>query len=106
MIKSITLVRDRTLARTLDMLEHLRLQVSMLPTSEPDVMAVLEKPQVFDLAVEITNSLLVKFGHQVTTPSESRFDKTRRAMNKLMPKPLRGEPRPKRTAAPTAPDAP
>jgi hypothetical protein len=98
MIKNITLVRERALARTLDMLEHLRLQVSMLPDSESDVMRVLEKPQVFDLAVEITNALLAKFGH-ITGPTDSRFDKTRRAMNKLMPKPLRGEPRPKRTAA-------
>jgi hypothetical protein len=100
MIRSIIAIRERTLARTLDMLEHLRLQVSMLPTSEPDVLRVLEKPQVFDLAVELTNATMTKFGH-TTAPSESRFDKTRRAMNKLVPR-LRGEPRSRQTESPTA----
>jgi hypothetical protein len=39
--------------------------------------------------------MMAKFGH-VNQPK--RFDKTRRAMNKLIPKPPRGElrPRPKR----------
>lgn len=95
MIRSITAIRERTLARTLDMLEHLRLQVSMLPTSEPDVLRVLEKPQVFDLAVELTNATMTKFGH-TTAPCAARFDKTRRAMNKLVSKGLRGEPRSRR----------
>lgn len=98
MIKSVTLVRERALARTLDMLEHLRLQVSMLPTTETDVMAVLEKPQVFDTAVELTNILLEKFGH-VNAVGEPRFDKTHRLMNKLIPKPLRGALHPKRIKA-------
>jgi hypothetical protein len=80
------------------MLEHLRLQISLLPVSEPDALRVLEKPQVFDLAVVLSNVVMAKFGH-VTTPSEPRYDKTRRAMNKLVPKPLRGEPRPKRIEA-------
>jgi hypothetical protein len=97
MIRSISAIRERTLARTLDMLEHLRSQVSMLPTSEPDVMRVLEKPQ--DLAVELTNAALAKFGH-VTASSVSRFDKTRRAMNKLAPKRPRGEPRSRRIESP------
>ncbi len=94
MIRSVTAIRERVLARTLDVLEHLRLQISLLPVSEPDVLRVLEKPQVLDLAVVLTNVVMAKFGH-VTAPSESRFDKTRRAMNKQVSKGLRGEPRPR-----------
>jgi hypothetical protein len=83
------LIRDRILARTVDMLEHLRIQVSCLPETEIDVLRVIERPQQFDLAVEVTNFVMERLGHS-TAPKEPRFDKTRRALAKKSPRRGRG----------------
>jgi hypothetical protein len=92
-VRNIVMVRERVLKRSVDMLEHLRLQ-------EPDVLRLIEKPQVYDLAVELTDTLLAKFGY-VSEVTDPRFSKTHRLMSKLVPKSLRGEP--KRNGSQNAP---
>lgn len=83
------MIRDRVLARTVDMLEHLRIQLSMLSEIDFDVQRKLERPQQYDLAVEVANYVMEKLGHE-TAPVEPRFDKTRRAMAKKNPRRGRG----------------
>jgi hypothetical protein len=83
------LVRDRVLAGAVEYLERLRIRVSMLPETETDVLRVVERPQQHDLAVDITNFVMEKFGH-TTAPKEPRFDKTRRAAAKKNPRRGRG----------------
>lgn len=88
-MKQPVLVRDRLLQRVVDMLEHFRIQVSMFSDTEIDVMRAVERPNQYDLAVDVTNYLMGRLGH-VTAPSEPRFDKTRRAMAKKRGRPPRG----------------
>lgn len=83
------LIRDRVLARVVDMLEHLRIQVSLLPETEVDVLRLIERPAQYDLAVHVCNVVMERLGH-TTAPSEPRFDKTRRAMAKKNPRRGRG----------------
>lgn len=83
------LIRERVLAGAIDYLEHLRIRVSMLPETEVDVLTVIERPQQYDLAVDVTNFVMERFGHS-TAPKEARFDKTRRAMAKKNPRRGRG----------------
>ncbi len=75
------MIRDRVLARTVDMLEHLRIQVSCLPEIDLTVLKLLERPQQFDLAETLATFLMEQLGHE-TKPKEPRFDKTRRQLNK------------------------
>jgi len=97
-MKHPALVRDRVLAGAVEYLERLRIRVSMLPETEIDVLRVLERPQQHDLAVDITNFVMERFGHvagsgpcrQTPDPKEPRFDKTRRALNKKNPRRGRG----------------
>lgn len=89
MIRQPTLIRDRVLARVIDMLEHLRIQVSMLAETEYDVLKVIERPQQYDIAVDLSNYLMARLGH-TAAPSEPRFDKTRRALAKKRGRPPRG----------------
>lgn len=63
------------------MLEHLRIQVSMLAETEVEVLKVIERPQQYDLAVDVSNFVMSRLGHD-TAPSQPRFDKTRRALTK------------------------
>lgn len=100
------MIRDRVAARVRDMLEHLRLQVAMLPDTELDVLRVLERPQQFELAVDVSNFLMERLGAKPTAAKERRFDKTHRALAKQSPKPPRGLttnlPRRKRKPTPAA----
>lgn len=84
-----TLIRDRVLARTLDMLEHLRIQVSCLAEPDREVLQKLERPQQYDLGVTLADRLMELLGH-VTTPSEPRFNKTRRQLTKKVKRRGRG----------------
>lgn len=85
------IIRDRVLARVVDMLEHLRIQVSLLPETEVDVLRLIERPAQYDLAVHVCNVVMERLGH-TTAPSEPRFDKTRRLLAKKTRGP-RGVPR-------------
>lgn len=89
------MIRDRVVARTRDMLEHLRLQVAMLPETELDVLRCLERPQQFDLVVDVANFVMERLGNKPTAPKDPRFDKSRRALAKQSPKPPRGVPKAK-----------
>ncbi len=83
MIKRPQLVRERVLARVLDMLEHLRIQLSMLPETEVDILKQIERPQQFDFAVDVANHVMAKLGHQSKqAETGSRFDATRRTLAK------------------------
>lgn len=82
-------IRDRVLKGVVDMLEALRIRVSMYHSDELEVLGKLEKPQQFDLAVKIAGDVMVELGH-ATAPKDPRFDKTRRAMNKKHPRRGRG----------------
>jgi hypothetical protein len=81
------LIRERVVARTLDMLEHLRIQVSCLPKTEIDMDALkkLERPQQFDLAEVVARCVMEQL-----YPQDPRFDKTRRTVNQQI-KSLRGD---------------
>jgi hypothetical protein len=82
-------IRERVLTRVIDMLQHLSLQISMYHPDEREVLNVVERPQQYDLAVDLTNWLMQRLGDD-SAPSEPKFDKTRRAMNQMRDKPPRG----------------
>jgi hypothetical protein len=84
MIKQPALVRDRILSDVAFMLRALYTRLTLLPDTEHDVLIELQSPKDRDLAIEITNLLMGKCGHQ--TSAENRFDKTRRALAKKQPK--------------------
>lgn len=82
-MKNVAIVRERVIARTLDMLEHLRLQLAY-PEPDMEVLRLLERPQQFDLAEDIARYVMEKLGHTNGQPSDPRFDKTRRALNEVV----------------------
>lgn len=82
-------VRDRVLARVVDMLEHLRIQMSCYSPDELDVLKQIEPPQQLDMAVGVANYIMTELGHE-NFPSEPRFDKTRRQANKRRGRPPKG----------------
>lgn len=88
-MKHPAVVRDRVLARVVDMLEHLRIQVGMYTPEELEVLHLIERPQQYDFAVEVTNFVMTRLGHE-TAPSEPRFDKTRRQLRKRQGRPPKG----------------
>lgn len=75
-----------------EMFRHVRMWLTMYADNEVDVMLALERPQVAELQIELTNFLMAKFGHE-TKPKEPRFDKTRRRLAKKTPKGPRGVPK-------------
>lgn len=85
MIRQPTQVRDRVLSRVLDMLEHLRIQVSMLPEPESFVLSRLEHPSQVRVAEIIAKTLMIELG-DTSAPKDPRFDKVRRALAKKAPK--------------------
>lgn len=92
-MRHVTLMRDRSLKNVLDMLEHLRIQVSCYLPDEIEVMTVLQRPQQLDLAVALTQMLMQRLGAPETAPKEPRFDVTRRRARKKIPKGPRGVPK-------------
>lgn len=84
-----TQVRDRVLARVVDMLELLRIQVGCYQPDELEVLRLIERPQQYDVAAEVAAFVMSKLGHE-TAPSEPRFDKTRRQLNKRRGRPPKG----------------
>jgi hypothetical protein len=89
-MKRPALVRDRILARTVDMLEHLRLQISMWLPDETDCLLILNRPSQFEVAETLTKVLFERLGGAPATPKEPRFDKLHRAKRKYT-KRLKGE---------------
>lgn len=96
------LLQDRVLARSCDMLELLRIQVSCYQPDALDVLKVLERPQQYDVAVEVTRFLMAKLGFAQEEAKEPRFDKLHRKMVKRRGRPPRGL---KAAGEPTAADA-
>lgn len=96
MIRDVTALRERLLTEVAGprgMLEHLRLTIGMYAPHERHVLECLQRPAAYELAISIVNHILVQMGHEGNAPSEPRFDKTRRALAKITPKPPRGEPK-------------
>jgi hypothetical protein len=95
-IHDVPAIRDRLLAEVAGprgMLEHLRLTLGMYAPHEQHVLRCLQRPDSYELAIAVVNFMLVQFGHVENQPKEPRFDKTRRALAKITPKPPRGEPK-------------
>lgn len=99
MIKQPGPVRALVLADVDKMLRHLHSMLTLFDPTEHDALLALESPQLLDLIAELTGLLLTRFGHAAPQVKEPRFDKNYRAAAKLIPKPPRGEPRPKRRPA-------
>lgn len=83
-------IRERALRSVTRMLEEVRLWLSMYHPDDPDVLRRLERPQQFDLAVNVTNYVMAELGREPSAPKEPRFEKTRRAANKKAPRRGRG----------------
>lgn len=93
-MKNVSQVRERVLSRTLDMLEHLRLQLAY-PEPDLELLKQLERPQQFDLAEDIARFVMERLGHKLGSdqwktgdgqPTDPRYDKTRRALNEQLNK--------------------
>jgi len=82
-------MRERVLRNVLDMLEHLRITVGMYHPDELEVLKVIERPQQYEVGVDVANFVMAKLGHK-TAPSEPRFDKTRRMLKKPTGRPPKG----------------
>jgi hypothetical protein len=93
MIRQPNLIRDRVMSLTVELMRRLHAYTSALPEFEADVLPILEHPRQFDTAAEIAQSIMQKLNGE-TTPI-NRFDKTRRAMRKKLPKGPRGVPKAK-----------
>lgn len=84
-MKNVSQVRERVLSRTLDMLEHLRMQLAY-PEPDLELLKQLERPQQFDLAEDIARFVMERLGHINGSPADPRYDKTRRALNEQLNK--------------------
>jgi hypothetical protein len=103
-VKHPGLIRDRVAARVLDMLEHLRIQISMLAEPDYEVLRLLERPSQFEVGTKVAEFLMGQLG-DTSQPKEPRFSKTRRAMAKRRGRPPRGERRPTSEASQALPPA-
>lgn len=78
-------IRDFVMRGVVDMLEALRIRISMYHPDELGVLKVIERPQQFDVATDLCNRTMRALGHEVGEKTESRFNRTRRAMTKKHP---------------------
>lgn len=92
-------IRDRALRSVTTMLEEVRLWLSMYQAEDVEVLRVLERPQQFDLAVELTDYVMERLGRKPPAPKDPRFSKTRRALAKKSPRRGRGVLKPADVAA-------
>jgi hypothetical protein len=90
MIKQTAAVRELVVSDIDRMLRHLHAMLTLRDPTEHDALLALQEPQRRGLIVDMTNLMLERFGH-TTAPSDPRYDKTRRAVNGLIPKGLRGD---------------
>ncbi len=84
-MKQQTLIRDRVLSLTVEMLRRLHSYVSALPQFEEQVLLRLESPAQFDTATLVANSIMASLGDAPSAVAP-RFNKTRRALAKKIPK--------------------
>jgi hypothetical protein len=80
------------LSLTVELMRRLHAYTSALPEFEADVLPILESPRQFDTAAEIAQAIMAKLQGEPSAPI-NRFDKTRRALAKKMPKGPRGVPK-------------
>lgn len=88
------------LSLVVEMVRRLHAYTSALPEFEGDLLLLLESPKQFDTATEIAQSIMAKLQGQQPVVPINRFDKTRRAMAKKIPKGPRGVPKQKRSEIP------
>lgn len=98
-MKNPGVIRDRALRSVTTMLEEVRLWLSMYQAEDLDVLRALERPQQFDLAVEVTDYVMERLGRKPPAPKDPRFSKTRRALAKKSPRRGRGVLKPADVAA-------
>lgn len=92
-MKHPSVIRDQLLnliAGPKGALEHLRIRLSMYAADELEVLRQLERPQAFDLGVDIVNVIMERLEKGAAPAREGYFDKTRRAANKKNPRRGRG----------------
>jgi hypothetical protein len=94
LIRQSVLIRERVLVLTVEFMRRLHSYVSSLPEFEADVLPILESPKQFDTAAQIAQAIMRKLNGETEAPI-NRFDKTRRALRKKLPKGPRGVSRPK-----------
>ena len=104
-VKQPVIIRDRVLSLTVEMIRRLHAFVSALPQFEGEVLLKLESPAQFDTATAIANSIMAKLGAELSKAQDPRFDKTRRALRKKMPKGPRGVPKVKAAPEPITNEA-
>ena len=73
------------------MIRRLHAYTSALPEFEGELLLKLEAPKQFDTATEIAQAIMQKLNGEPAPIN--RFDKTRRALRKKMPKGPRGVPK-------------
>lgn len=93
-------MRERVLTLVVEMVRRLHAYTSALPEFEGELLLLLEAPKQFDTATEIAQSIMAKLQGEAPILPINRFDKTRRAMAKKIPKGPRGVVKQKRTEIP------
>ena len=88
MIRS-ALIRERVLSEAIRMCKVMQVQFPHQFPDEPDVYDVLHLRGDKDLAVVITEAVMISFGAQPSNAKDPRFDKAHRLASKLTKK-LRG----------------
>jgi hypothetical protein len=104
-VKQSVIIRDRVLSLTVEMIRRLHAFVSALPQFEGEVLLKLEAPAQFYTATAIANSIMAKLGGELSKAQDPRFDKTRRALRKKIPKGPRGVPKAKPATEPVPNEA-
>lgn len=83
-----TIIRDRVLTLTVELMRRLHSYVSSLPEHEQQVLLKLESPTQFDTATHVCVSIMGLLEGDV--PKVDRFDKTRRVASQKL-KAVKGE---------------
>lgn len=90
MIKQPTLIRDRVLSEAIRLCKTMLITIGTYYPDERHILGILEERGEEDLALSIANHIMQKFGAPPSQVKDPRFDKTRRALAKKMPKGPRG----------------
>jgi hypothetical protein len=90
-IKQAAIIRERVaLSEAIAMCKRMQIVVSTYYPDEEDVIEVLARRGEDDLCLDIARLVMTKFGAPETTCKDPRFDKTKRALAKKLPKGPRG----------------
>lgn len=85
------MIRERVMAEAIRMCKVMQVQFPHQFPDEGGVYKVLQERGEGDLAIAITDAVMMRFGAQPSRVKDSRFDKTHRAANKHSKGPRGGE---------------